>query len=293
MLIGGTPANFLLGPIMWLLFFASFFISTNAIFTPPSTLLFMARANLIVGNAIVIIINMIGLFPRKNYNLIPYVLFSPVYWMLQSAAAYKGLWQLMTKPYYWEKTKHGISKQALVSRTVSIPDDITEMVVVKNGNDILNEMQKAGKKQMVLDELVKMPLNIVQKYLQKYSDKVGIPVTSRIVYEYNNTEPIFELPLSDLTETEIESLFEMIDKCNTLTDRQKVEIIGGLSKLLKGSFPEETILDNMEKVFSEEFIKIIRDKREEVRKIYNGISIGEIERKQKESKDIGKFEHRN
>jgi hypothetical protein len=49
----------------------------------------------------------------------------------------------------------------------------------------------------------------------------------------------------------------------------------------------------MEKVFSEEFIKIIRDKREEVRKIYNGISIGEIERKQKESKDIGKFEHRN
>jgi hypothetical protein len=167
------------------------------------------------------------------------------------------------------------------------------MVVVKNGNDILNEMQKAGKKQMVLDELVKMPLNIVQKYLQKYSDKVGIPVTSRIVYEYNNTEPIFELPLSDLTETEIESLFEMIDKCNTLTDRQKVEIIGGLSKLLKGSFPEETILDNMEKVFSEEFIKIIRDKREEVRKIYNGISIGEIERKQKESKDIGKFEHRN
>jgi len=29
---------------------------------------------------------------------------------LQSVAAYKGLWQLITKPFYWEKTVHGISK---------------------------------------------------------------------------------------------------------------------------------------------------------------------------------------
>jgi hypothetical protein len=27
-----------------------------------------------------------------------------------SVAAYKGLWQLVTRPFYWEKTAHGISK---------------------------------------------------------------------------------------------------------------------------------------------------------------------------------------
>jgi glycosyltransferase XagB len=27
-----------------------------------------------------------------------------------SVAAYKGLWQLITNPFYWEKTNHGISK---------------------------------------------------------------------------------------------------------------------------------------------------------------------------------------
>jgi len=34
----------------------------------------------------------------------------PGYWALQSVAAYKGLWQLITNPFYWEKTAHGISK---------------------------------------------------------------------------------------------------------------------------------------------------------------------------------------
>jgi hypothetical protein len=34
----------------------------------------------------------------------------PLYWVLQSIAAYKGLIQLITKPFYWEKTQHGLSK---------------------------------------------------------------------------------------------------------------------------------------------------------------------------------------
>jgi hypothetical protein len=30
-----------------------------------------------------------------------------LYWVLISIAAYRGLWQLVTKPFYWEKTPHG------------------------------------------------------------------------------------------------------------------------------------------------------------------------------------------
>ncbi|MEP2829750.1 hypothetical protein [Parvibaculum sp.] len=33
----------------------------------------------------------------------------PFYWLLISIAAYKALWQLITKPFHWEKTEHGIS----------------------------------------------------------------------------------------------------------------------------------------------------------------------------------------
>jgi hypothetical protein len=28
---------------------------------------------------------------------------------MMSIAAYKALWQLITKPFYWEKTSHGLS----------------------------------------------------------------------------------------------------------------------------------------------------------------------------------------
>ena len=37
----------------------------------------------------------------------PYGLSYILYWALVSVAAYRGLWQLVFKPFYWEKTPHG------------------------------------------------------------------------------------------------------------------------------------------------------------------------------------------
>jgi hypothetical protein len=54
-------------------------------------------------------INMVGVVRRKYYGLLPFALGNPGYWMLHSFAAYKALWQLITKPFYWEKTNHGQS----------------------------------------------------------------------------------------------------------------------------------------------------------------------------------------
>jgi hypothetical protein len=53
---------------------------------------------------------MLAVAKRRFPALLPYALTVPGYWLLQSVAAYKGLWQLITKPFYWEKTVHGISK---------------------------------------------------------------------------------------------------------------------------------------------------------------------------------------
>ena len=30
------------------------------------------------------------------------------YFPLAALAAYKGLWEMMTRPFYWDKTHHGI-----------------------------------------------------------------------------------------------------------------------------------------------------------------------------------------
>jgi hypothetical protein len=71
----------------------------------------------IAGNSILILINFVAAFSRKYYKLIPYAFLNPIYWILHSVAAYKALWQLLFKPFYWEKTTHGISafKNVLVN----------------------------------------------------------------------------------------------------------------------------------------------------------------------------------
>jgi hypothetical protein len=45
---------------------------------------------------------------RGDDNLAVYALFLPFYWGLMSVAAWKGFAQLITNPFYWEKTEHGV-----------------------------------------------------------------------------------------------------------------------------------------------------------------------------------------
>ena len=33
----------------------------------------------------------------------------PFYWLLVSLAGWYALWQLITAPFYWEKTRHGVN----------------------------------------------------------------------------------------------------------------------------------------------------------------------------------------
>ena len=60
-------------------------------------------------------VNMMAVFKRRYYELIMFSILNPLYWLMHSAAAYKGLWQLIYKPFYWEKTNHGLSKLSSAS----------------------------------------------------------------------------------------------------------------------------------------------------------------------------------
>ena len=41
----------------------------------------------------------------------PYSLTVLAYWGLVSAAGYRGAWQLVTRPFFWEKTTHGVTPE--------------------------------------------------------------------------------------------------------------------------------------------------------------------------------------
>ncbi len=110
-LIGGTVAIFLISPILWILF--AYWVFTRAYWLEnliPGWVLYISLFNLSISNALGIYLNMIAVFRRRYYKLLLYALLNPFYWQLHAIAAYMALWQLFSKPFYWEKTVHGISK---------------------------------------------------------------------------------------------------------------------------------------------------------------------------------------
>jgi len=76
----------------------------------PEWILYIATFNLVAGNSLMIYVNMLSVFKRKYYELILFGALNPLYWIMHSIASYKALWQLIYKPFYWEKTNHGLTK---------------------------------------------------------------------------------------------------------------------------------------------------------------------------------------
>jgi hypothetical protein len=109
--IGGTVLAGLINPIFWVIY--AIWIATAATgFDPifPQSVLFLCLFNLIAGNGAFIYLNMLAPMRRGWLGLVPYSLTTIAYWALMSVAAYRGLWQLLRNPHFWEKTQHGLSR---------------------------------------------------------------------------------------------------------------------------------------------------------------------------------------
>jgi len=67
---------------------------------------------------------------RRQYSLIKWALFIPIYWVMMSIAASLALFQLIFKPHYWEKTKHGLHLHAssLFSGSTTVKEEPESVV---------------------------------------------------------------------------------------------------------------------------------------------------------------------
>jgi glycosyltransferase XagB len=109
--IGGGVISALSYPFLALAFLYWLITRGEALrpFFPPAVLL-VSVLNLIMGNSCLVYLSMLAVAKRRHFDLLPHALTVPAYWLLLSVAAYKGLWQLIHNPFFWEKTTHGISK---------------------------------------------------------------------------------------------------------------------------------------------------------------------------------------
>jgi len=107
----------IINPILWILLGATLILPSTFGWLIPSYLQPLCLFNLIVGNLSYVAIYILACVKLKKYRYVPYGLLMPLYWVLLSVASWRGLIQLIKKPFYWDKTNHGVSK---VNRTAKV-----------------------------------------------------------------------------------------------------------------------------------------------------------------------------
>jgi len=75
-----------------------------------STLLGIDLVNIALGYLAFLLLGRSTLAGRERRHMLLIVLFTPVYWILLSVAAWKAVWQLHRDPHLWEKTPHPASR---------------------------------------------------------------------------------------------------------------------------------------------------------------------------------------
>lgn len=136
-LIGGTPASFLLVlPFMILTAVAVVIPDVVLALQLPAWVLWLGMVNFFIGSALMVHLTMMGPFKRGTFMLVPWALLNPAYWVLHSIASYKALWQLLTRPHYWEKTQHGLTEhdhEDAAAQIQGTPGGVVENVEARNG----------------------------------------------------------------------------------------------------------------------------------------------------------------
>ncbi len=116
LLIGGTVIAALVNPLLWAASLAEWLTGAGAATFLPAPFGPAASLALAFGNLALIMLAAAAPLKRGLSRLSPVALLMPAYWLLMSAAAYVALFQLLTRPHFWEKTRHGLSAGASARR---------------------------------------------------------------------------------------------------------------------------------------------------------------------------------
>lgn len=109
--VAGTFLSALLNPLLW----GAFLLSELHGHAVPGAEQAVAHASLFslaLGNSLFACFAVLSPLRRGWFDLAPYGLTAPLYWLLISGAGLRALIQLCVRPWYWDKTPHGLSRTA-------------------------------------------------------------------------------------------------------------------------------------------------------------------------------------
>lgn len=111
---GFLPIASLINPFLWLT--TILYFALRSTLGPviedfyPNFILIPAVFCLFVGNFFFVYNFLLGSAKKNMDTYTKFGLLMPIYWLLISIAGWYGLVQLLIKPHFWEKTKHGLTK---------------------------------------------------------------------------------------------------------------------------------------------------------------------------------------
>ena len=118
--IGGTAFAALANPLLWIFMLAEKFGAIEPFGGLPPLAEQANLAALIFSNISFIGLAAFAPLRRGLAYLSPAAILMPIYWIMMSIAAWRAAWQLFTRPYYWEKTDHGLSSEARMRRAAAL-----------------------------------------------------------------------------------------------------------------------------------------------------------------------------
>ncbi|MEM1300431.1 MAG: glycosyltransferase family 2 protein, partial [Pseudomonadota bacterium] len=110
LLLGGA-ASYLAMPLFWVAVVA-WLVTGDSLWgrVVPDGALWPLYTSLAVGQAIMLATAALAMHRRRALDLLLWVVTLPLYWSLGALAAWKAIAELLVAPYYWDKTRHGVSR---------------------------------------------------------------------------------------------------------------------------------------------------------------------------------------
>lgn len=124
LLIAGTPLIACMNMVFWLIMVV-WIAGQPKVFAEifPGPIYYLSLISLIFGNGAAIYMNLIAIREDGRSRLMWSAIIVPVYWVMMSVAAIKGMWQMLFNPSYWEKTFHGLAAGSDSSEAAAEPAD--------------------------------------------------------------------------------------------------------------------------------------------------------------------------
>lgn len=107
----GGAASYLMMPAFWAAM-ASWVVSGRSLWQGvlPDWALWPLALSLAGGQIVMLACAVVGLRRRRAIGLIAWVPMLPVYWTLGAVAAWKAVLEIAVAPFFWDKTRHGVSR---------------------------------------------------------------------------------------------------------------------------------------------------------------------------------------